>query len=72
MMEKNVLYVCGLLPIEREHLKHKGECRHCMHFDCWKEKSGVFRLCAKTGERLDSERKDCKDWSSSKSIRIFV
>ena len=62
-MEKDVLYVCGLTEWEKEEIKeHKGECRHCMHWDTLGSVNDFVNVCSK-GHMIGEElRTDCKDW----------
>ncbi|WP_406533397.1 hypothetical protein [Methanobrevibacter sp.] len=66
----STINICGLTDYENQTIKeHKGECRYCMHYECFVqrgfngEKIPVL-LCTKNGERkrLKEEKTDCKDW----------
>ena len=62
-MEKNVVYICGLTGWENEAVKkHKGECRHCMHWDTIGSVDDFVNVCSK-GHKIDEKlRTDCEDW----------
>lgn len=65
-METRVIYICGLTDYEKEEIrKHKGECRHCQHFDGFLDHDDIVDVCSKGGKRkiLLEEKNDCKDWT---------
>lgn len=65
IMMVNTIIVCGLTKEENETVrKHKGECRYCMHFDCFYDGATGkhYRRCDKFKTRLEEPKTDCKDW----------
>ena len=58
------IVVCGLMDIEKEGLKHKGECKYCMHYDWFYDGATGehFRRCDKFKTGLKEPKTDCKDW----------
>ena len=58
----NSIIVCGLLPIERELLKHKGKCRACLYNDSHMDREEHIQYCSKSHKRLKNEKTNCEDW----------
>ena len=57
------MVVCGLTSWEKREVKeHKGECRHCMHWDTFGCGDELVNVCSK-GHLIDGDlRTDCDDW----------